>query len=141
MDFFYEATGGIIISNGTEAVVVGNGTFFYSATGGIFIDGCAPVEREECLVFRFPIGSRVYICDKACNQGKIEAICIKSVRIIQNQPSPWGCFPPPVPKHVLYTDTYNTIWEESELCTHEEAIDCAIVYWERVQEEASKLKC
>ena len=141
MDFFYEAIGGIIISNGSEAEVVGNGAFIYCATGGITIEGCAPVERAECLVYRFPVGCVVYRCDKACSQGKLEAICIKSVRIIQNQPSPWGCFPPPERKVVLYTDTFNTIWEEEELCTKEEAIDCAMAYWEAIQEDASKLKC
>ena len=115
--------------------------FVYIASGGIFIDGCALVERTECLVYKYPIGSRVYVCDKACNHGKIEAICVKEVCILQSQASLWGCFPPPPPTNVLYTDTYNTIWEERELCTHSEALDCAIAYWERVQEDAANLKC
>lgn len=139
MDYVYVASGGILVSN-ASAIVVKN-FHIYTASGEIIIGGCALIERTECLVHKYPIGARVYVCDKACNHGKIEAICIKSVRIIQGQCSPWGCYPPPPPINILYTDTYNTIWEEAELCTHAEAIDCAIVYWERVQAEAARLKC
>ena len=137
MDFVYEATGGILVSN--DSAIVSRNFYSHVTSGTITIGGCALIERTECLVYKYPIGAKVYVCDKACNHGKIEAICIKSVRILSSHRSRWE-YPSP-PRNVLYTDTYNMIWEEDELCTHAEALDCAIAYWERVQEEAAKLKC
>jgi hypothetical protein len=115
--------------------------FFFTGSGTVIMGGCATVSRTECELFRYEIGSVVYICEKASQKGKLEAICIKSVRVLLGKPSPWGCFPPPEPKNVLYTDTYNTIWEQDELCTHREALDLAIEYWEELAEEAAKLDC
>lgn len=115
--------------------------FFYTASGSVIISGCAPVIPAFCEIYQFEIGSLVYVCKKAEQQGIIEAVCIKEVRILTGKASPWGCFPPPVPKHVLYTDTYNTIWEQDELCTHRQALDLAIEYWEQLAEEAAALDC
>jgi hypothetical protein len=115
--------------------------FVYEGTGNIKISGCAIVSATFCEVFAFAIGSTVYACQKACQRGFLEPVCIKSVRILKSQASQWGCFPPPDPKKVMYIDTYNTIWEERELCTHAQAIEHAIAYWQRLAEEAEALDC
>ena len=42
--------------------------------------------------------------------------------------------------HVMYVDTWNGLWNEDELVSHQEAIDLATTYWNRQLALAERIK-
>jgi hypothetical protein len=95
--------------------------FTYVGSGGFKLGGCAVVRKEACYNHKYEVGSTVYICDKAANKGKLEPIYIKKVRINFDK------FNFPV---VVYQEKNNRCFLEYELCTHQEALELAIMYHE-----------
>lgn len=93
--------------------------FYYAATGSAYPGGSASIRFQYYV--RFAVGSIAYDCKNARIKGRIEPVVIKKYRILYN------------PYDVIYTDTLNAIWNEDELCNHEEAIDLATSYQERRQ--------
>lgn len=58
---------------------------------------------------KFDENTPAYICDKS-KKGILEQIWIKRILGVFNE-------------NYLYKDTFNEKWEETELCTYEEAIE------------------
>lgn len=92
--------------------------FCYTMSGGIDMGDCATVVKSRCVRFRFGVGSTVFVCRTARTKGKLEAVVIKKVNLINNNGT-FGLFIP------IYIDTFNRCWEERELCTQAEAIELA----------------
>ena len=95
----------------------------YTATGGIEVLGCASVRATPYIPHQFDIGDILYNCKKAEQKGILEKIKIK--RLIYNNNS--STF---LHNVVLYVDMYNSLWNENELCTEEEAKELAAAYLE-----------
>jgi hypothetical protein len=107
----------------------------YTAIGGISIFGCARIKHSAYYVYKYGENSIVFLRNKAA-KGNLEKIAIKKV-ILQSSHKTGGQIVP------LYQDTLNSYYNEEELCTHKEAVDLAIAYYETLKAltlEASK-KC
>lgn len=101
--------------------------FYYVAQGSAYPGGSAIVKVEFFYYVRFAIGSIAYDRKAATNKGKIEPVVVKRYKIMYN------------PYDVLYTDTLNAKWNEDQLCSHGEAINLAITFYERQQAMAEAL--
>lgn len=101
--------------------------FNYIGTGGLTLSGCADFSITEKFFVTFGVGSIVYNCRKATQKGQLEKIAIKKVIINSTQET--------------YIDTFNAIWDATELCTHEEALAAAIQYYEDQLAAAEALPC
>lgn len=75
--------------------------------------------------YKFEINSIVYSIDKA-RRGVMEAVAIKDVRLISNRRTYNQIIP-------LYVDTFNSLWNEDDLCSELEAQTIAIEYLERLE--------
>lgn len=107
----------------------------YSATGKISIFGCAKTQKSIYYNYKYGENSIVFLRYKAV-KGVLEKIAIKKV-ILQSGRKTFGQIVP------LYQDTYNSLYNENDLCTHQEAIELAIIYYqnlEAIATEAAK-KC
>lgn len=125
---------GMATLNGTAAMSVAGclDDFCYTMNGGIVMGGCAVVTTAKCVTFRFAEGSTVFICDQAASHGKLVAIRIKKVVLINNRTT-YGAYVP------IYIDTLNGRWTEDELCSQSEAIDFAESYLQAQLSEAQTL--
>jgi hypothetical protein len=104
--------------------------FDYEAKGTIKIVGCAKITTEKNYIVKFLEGSRAFVRKKA-RLGKLESIVIKRVRRVPlGSPSRYGIQP-----EIMYTDTFNRVWEESELISQEDAVDLAMIYWQNISQE------
>jgi hypothetical protein len=101
--------------------------FSYVGGGSAHPEGAAPFGVEFFYTIRFAVGSTAYVCRAASRRGRLEPVVIKKFKLLAN------------PSDVLYTDTLNGLWNEDELCTHGEAIQRAIAYYERQQAMAEQL--
>lgn len=101
--------------------------FEYVATGWGHPGGSAEVKVEYFYFVRFAVGAIAYDCRAASSKGRIEPVVIKKYKIIYN------------PYDVLYTDTLNALWNEDQLCSHSEAVNFAISYYERQQALAESM--
>lgn len=107
----------------------------YTATGGISLFGCARVKYSAYYTYKYGENSIVFLRYKAV-RGILEKIAIKKV-ILQSGYKTGGHVVP------LYQDTLNAYYNEEELCTHQEAVDLATIYYENLKAlalEAAK-KC
>lgn len=95
-------------------------SFSYNASGTLVIDGCATMSLFWGVVVPYGIGSILYDCFAARTRGVVEAIAIKKYHTVLKANK----------IIVMYVDTYNTIWNERDLCLKQTAIDLAINYWE-----------
>lgn len=68
-------------------------------------------------IFRYAPGSTVYVCQKA-QKGVLEAVYIKKVRLNGANYVP------------IYITTWNYTYAEDELCTQQDAITAAILYYQ-----------
>ena len=75
----------------------------------------------------FGVGSYAYSIKKA-QQGYFEKIAIKYVNVLVEHN---GLGNPPI----LYVDTFNTLWNESELCTYNTANNYVYNYWNNVKSD------
>lgn len=88
----------------------------YQAGGGVKVRGCAGADVKRNYQVRYSVGERVWVGRKA-RMGKIESVVIKRSRVkVPDEPSYGG-----YAIAVLYTDTFNRVWIESELVSQEEA--------------------
>jgi hypothetical protein len=102
----------------------------YTATGGISFYGCARVKLSAYYTYKFGENSIVFLRYKAV-RGVLEKIAIKKVTL-QSGYKTGGLIVP------LYQDTLNSYYNEEELCTHQEAVDLATLYYENVKVLANK---
>jgi hypothetical protein len=105
--------------------------YCYTMSGGISMGGCAVTTSTQCITFKYAEGSLLYICEKA-DQGKLEAVKIKRVDLISHDLT-YGQIVP------IYIDTLNGRWEEYELCTQQEAVDAATLYYTAQLEDVQDL--
>jgi len=102
----------------------------YVATGGLRVKGCAGVVVKYIYAVKFLVNEVAYVCAKAADEGKIERVYIKSILVNDVQGSYYT---------IVYKDTTNRVWLESELCTAAEASALATAYLEdqisRLQDE------
>jgi hypothetical protein len=106
----------------------------YESTGTIRVVGCAGLSLKKNFLTLFLVGDRAYIRKKA-RLGDIESVVVK--RIHRKEPqfvSRQGAQP-----NIMYVDTYNRIWEESELLSEEDAVDLARIYWQNIEQEGRRL--
>jgi hypothetical protein len=96
--------------------------YFYEGEGGLTLGGCAIVRRTVFYITKYSPGSLVYVCKTAAFKGTLEPVYIKEVKLVSN----YGVVTP------LYKDTYNWLYNESDLCTQSEAVVLAIAYQESV---------
>ncbi|MHA2043388.1 MAG: hypothetical protein ACW99G_01265 [Candidatus Thorarchaeota archaeon] len=106
--------------------------YCYTMSGGITMGGCAVTTSAKCVTYKFAEDSLVYICEKAFDEGKLEAVKIKRVDLIAN----FSTFGNIVP---IYTDTLNGRWEEHELCSQQTAVEAAKLYYEAQLADAQDL--
>ncbi len=102
--------------------------FEHNSTGTISILGCAGFFGKRNFFIPFLVGDKAYIKKKA-RLGKLEPIIIKKI-IIKPEENKYRTAPFP-----MYCDTFNRIWEESELISEETAKDIALIYWKNISEE------
>lgn len=102
--------------------------FNYAGTGGISMFGCAKATVSVFYNYAFGEGSIVFLKYKA-NKGILERIAIKKVIVKKNRHT----MGQPV---FLYQDSLNAYYNESELVSHQDAVNLAIAYHERQRAEA-----
>jgi hypothetical protein len=100
----------------------------YTGTGGINIFGCASVQHYDYYNYLYGENSIVFLRYKAI-RGVLEKIAIKKVILKQNIRT-YGKIVP------LYQDNLNAYYNEEELCTHQEAVDLAIIFYENAKANA-----
>ena len=103
----------------------------YTGSGGIRIGGCAGTKYIFTLTFRFAEGSIVYFC-AAARKGRLEKVAIKKVNLVNNKKT----FGKVVP---IYKDTFNSLYNEDELCTEREAITLAMQFYQSQADTAQEL--
>lgn len=104
--------------------------YTYIGSGGAETLGCAEVSMKVYYVYPYGEGSIVFLRYKA-ERGVLEKIAIKRVLIRQNAKTGGAVL-------FLYQDTLNALFNESDLCTQEEAVAIATAYYEKVQADALK---
>jgi len=100
--------------------------YTYVATGGVSLSNCVDFTVVYNYIYKFNIGSRVYIKYKA-GRGILESVVIKKVNLVDVYSTE---------KQILnYVDTFNRVWMEDELLWKTDALVIAEAYLERVNEE------
>ena len=102
----------------------------YTASGGINIFGCARIKHSIYYTYKYGENSVVFLRYKAV-RGILEKIAIKKV-IIKQSIMTFGQIVP------LNQDTLNAYYNEEELCTHQEAVDFAKIFYEATKAAALK---
>lgn len=92
--------------------------FTHIASGGIRFTGSASITAKVSIVYRFPTGTPAYTVHNA-KKGKFDKIYIKKVKTVY-------------PGTYLYHDTFNSLHNEYDLCSFDEAKELAIAYYERL---------
>ena len=106
------------------------------STFTITADSCALAASRELITvtYKFAEGSAAYIIDEA-SRGHIKYVVIKKVKLAFNKH--------PFDKvryqtKALYTDTFNGLWNEWDLCSEVDAIAIATKYLQDQQAMAQK---
>ena len=95
--------------------------FNYESTGEVRIRGCAVTSMTRAMWVRFKEGDFAYEKWKARHKGLIRRHVIKFVNVKMVSKTQGEL-------HIHYTDTFNQIWMDRELVTHEEALSLAETY-------------
>jgi hypothetical protein len=105
--------------------------FEYTSGGGIGLGGCGGRRVTLYRHFRFGPGDTVYLCYRAI-RGVLERVTIKRINIVQNERTAGQIIP-------LYVDTYNSIYNEDDLCTEAQAIAKANYFYNKQLVEIDEL--
>lgn len=81
---------------------------------------CAYYAVQPSVTYAWSVGSVLYVCYKARNEGVLEAVCIKKVK--------WDGYV------LLYTDTLNGLWNENDLCEEGDALLSVKTYIEEQEQ-------
>lgn len=108
-------------------------TFSNSGSGGVRSCGCALI--TYCKTHTTLYGPRdvVYNIHKA-RRGTLEKVVIKKLKVIDANKI-GGLF------QVMYVDTLNGLWNESDLVSHSQAVNLATSYCQDMLDLASAIKC
>jgi len=97
-----------------------------SSFTGLATSSCCGVGgRKIAIIYRWGEGSVVYSVKKA-RHGILEAVAIKKVIFVSGRQTLGRIT-------FLYQDTYNSYWNENDLCTEDDARTLAINYLEQQQ--------
>jgi hypothetical protein len=108
-------------------------TFAYQGGGTIKLDGCVCPTKQIYLYYKWSENSFAYLKYKA-QKGVMERIAIKRVIINKNARTAYADV-------VLYQDTLNSLYNESDLITEDEAKYLAQIYWLTQLEEYQRNYC
>ena len=106
----------------------------YTATGGVSIFGCATIKHYDYYNYLYGENSIVFLRHKAV-RGVLEKIAIKKV-ILKQGAKGWNNYGTYGKIHPLYQDNLNTYYNEEELCTHQEAVELAKIFYENAKAAA-----
>ena len=97
---------------------------------------CGVGNRLLSISYLYPVGSTVYVCKKAKNEGILVPVLIENVQFVKNVRNSY-------PQHNSYFIYYNNkTWEQGQLCDGTSATALAIDYWEAQQAQImSGLSC
>lgn len=109
--------------------------YSHDGSGRAKVVGCAGFSATKNYLTLFAPRQRAWIKRKA-DLGIVESVVIKKVNTLspESMVSEWGSEP-----EVTYTDTFNRVWLEDELTTHENAVDMARVWWENVAQHSRRM--
>lgn len=107
--------------------------FEYTGSGTIIVEGCTCPKKEIYLYYKWPENSIAYLKYKA-EKGIMERVAIKKVIINKN-------YATKLAEVVLYQDTMNSLYNENDLITEEEAKYLAQVFWLTQLENYKKNVC
>jgi hypothetical protein len=102
------------------------------SSGGIVLAGCPVVSYSKTFVTKFA-PCEIAFSRKHALKGKLEKIVIKKHKV-SNMLKTGGIF------HIMYVDTWNGLWNEDELVSHQEAINLATIYYQRLLFLAGKIR-
>jgi hypothetical protein len=97
----------------------------FNVTG--FATACSQGTRAIGVPYKFEIGSLVFSVAKA-KKGILQASVIKQIKVVFNARTQGRYL-------ILYTDTFNVLWNEDELCSEADATTFAIAYLENEQQQ------
>lgn len=100
-------------------------------SGGATVTGCVLITFLDKLHTIYARGDFAYNVNKA-RVGVLERVVIKRQRVIQNIKT-GGLFT------VLYVDTLNALWRDSDLVPFSEAQSLATIYLEGLLDELDKI--
>lgn len=95
-------------------------TFSYQMSGTINMSGCSPARKAVAVFIKYAIGTIVYNIH-AAKKGILEKLAIKKYHIVQNKKTYGQAV-------VMYVDTLNGMWNESDLCLYNVAQSTALSY-------------
>lgn len=96
----------------------------FTGSGTINIDGCTRYRLYLYSTYKYQPGDVLFFKNKAVEEGKLEKIVIKKVRLVNNkQTNGVVAF--------IYQDTYNALYNEDELVNEHTALLLAKNYYER----------
>ncbi len=98
----------------------------YFGLGGITIGGCATASFTPSYDYQLPLGTKLYALYKA-RRGCLEAVVLKQSRVIKNVKTGNLAV-------IMYVDTLNGLWGESELGTLGDAQELVAAYRARQNE-------
>lgn len=111
-------------------------TFDELASGGVSLLGCSNVthlQPRPTYVGRFVAGDTLYNVAKA-RRGVLEKVVIKGVRMIASRRT-FGS------NRVLYTDTFNGLWNEYDLVPYEDAVELILRWADALEADKNRLAC
>lgn len=106
-------------------------TYTEVGSGGILATGCSGVVYYNNVRTLYGAGDILYDVHKA-RKGVLQKVVIKGQRVIQSKKT-HGLIV------ALYVDTYNGLWNESDLVQHEQAVLLATAYYEKYLVDLAKL--
>lgn len=116
MDFNYTSSGGITLSGNNIAYV----DYICNPKVGSLITGCFAASLTLSIDTEYSIGDIVFNRLKSC-KGSFEKLAIKSILLNRDK---YGF------ATILYKDSLNGLWEERELASQDEAVSCALDYYQ-----------
>lgn len=116
----------------TNFIVMFNNISFVSF-GYLCLCGQALKQIELFYYAKFQSGDIAYDCEEAKQCGKLIKVFIKDVDLIFSYKTG------PSSPNKIYTDIYNGTWMERMLCTEQEAVNNAKIYWNKVLVETTEL--
>lgn len=107
-------------------------TFNEIGSGGAIISGCSLISFVDILYTTFAQGDVGYNVNKA-RVGVLEKVVIKKQKAIRNLKTHGKLT-------VLYIDTFNALWNESDLVSLSNAKTIAVNYLQGLLEDLDKIK-
>lgn len=106
--------------------------FNETGVGGVVPAGCGIITYIDVHQTLFATGDILFNIDKA-KKGVLEKVVIKKVNII-NAKFTGGQF------EVMYVDTFNALWNETDLVSHAQAIILATAYYNDILADLDEIK-